>query len=307
LFEDFIVFALVAISLFSLTKTTVKQLSNDIVKLSRHPPTTYEIVTGESGNFLTRHIRSRFHEMREILELAGIENKYSSYCRLSYSLAAIGAMIAIVLGNVFLLPVITLLGLFLPILLARISASGYRKQQNAEVLTSLSIITNSYKRTDNFINSVSENIAYIHEPIKAVFKKFLAMNKFVTTNVDKSLTEIMYLVKNDTWREWCETIILCQHDQRKKDMLEPILKKLRNKDSVQLDLDTMLYAPVKEFVFMLALVLINFPMLYYLNRSWFYALIFSIPGKIAVTIVFASFLYSIFAIIRTVSPLEFKR
>jgi tight adherence protein B len=119
--------------------------------------------------------------------------------------------------------------------------------------------------------------------------------------------DIEDIVKNDVWKEWCEAMILCQHDRTKADMLDPIINKLRNMDSVQTELDAMLYKPIGVFMTMLVLVLINFPILFFLNREWFNILIYSNPGKLAVTITFAVLLYSLFALIRAIRPLEYKR
>lgn len=306
MFVYFLIFALVAFGLFSIFEVRLSQFSKSLAK-SGFPPSTYEIVTGETGNFLTRRIRAQFREMREILTLAGEGNKYDSYCRLSFILAIAGAVISILMGNMFLLPVSTLLGLLIPLLLARFSATNYRRRQSAEELPTLSIVTSSYKRTDSILISVAENIQYLHNPFKSVFKMFLAQNEFVTSNVEKSLMDIKGLIKDDSWRSWCDAMIICQQDRTQKDMLDTILNNLRNKASVQMELDATMYGPIREFVTMVVLVLINFPLLYFINRSWFNSLFFTVPGKIAVAFTAATVLYSLFAVIRATRPIEYKR
>lgn len=302
-----IISAGVAVGLFLLFGIRAKELSNDIAQLARRPPTAKEIITGEVGNFFTKRIRAYFKDLKDVLELSGRENQYRTYCRLSILFAAAGTLISLALNNLFLAPVLTLLGLLAPMLTARILVIRYRKEQNAEIATGLSIVTSSYLRTKNLLYSVKENLEYIHEPVKSVFRRFLAQNEFLTSNIERSLMDIEDIVKNDVWKEWCEAMILCQHDRTKADMLDPIINKLRNMDSVQTELDAMLYKPIGVFMTMLVLVLINFPILFFLNREWFNILIYSNPGKLAVTITFAVLLYSLFALIRAIRPLEYKR
>jgi hypothetical protein len=292
--------------LFLLFGIRFRQFSNDITQLARHPPTMKQIVE-EANGIPSNFIKRRFEQLRDMLSESGREAAYGKYCRVSACLAAVCGMLAIFMGNPFLAPVLALIGLFSPLLYLQVSAMGHTKQQNAEMQTAMSIVTSSYMRTKIFLQSVAENIDYIHEPVKAVLKQFLAQNQFITTNVEKSLMDLKTRINNDVWKEWCEALILCQHDRTKMDMLDPIINKLRNMDAVQTDLDTMLYKPVKDFTLMMVLAISFFPILFFLNRAWFDILVNTIPGKIAVTFTFAALLYGLFACMKAVKPLEYRR
>jgi len=291
-----------AAGLFCLFGIDVRKLSAP----SSRQKTARQIID-EANGAQENFVAERFKSLREMLKLSGQEKAYGHYCRLSALLASGGALAAVAMGNIFLAPVLFLIGLFFPLLVASVTATGYSRQRDREVQTALSIVTSSYLRTENLLLSVHENLPYIHEPVKPAFKKFLALNEFVTTNVESALNSIKPMINNDTWSEWCEAMVLCQHDRTNKYMLEPIISKLRNMESVQIKLDAQLHKPFRDFVTLLVMTLVNFPILYFVNRDWWNSLVNTIPGKIAITITFAALLYALFAAMKAVKPLEYKR
>jgi hypothetical protein len=284
----------------------IRRLSEIEPGLLNRPKTARRIIE-EANGISVNFISKRFKSLHELLRVSGREKSYGFYCRISAILAVCGAAAAILMGNVFLAPVLFLIGLFFPLLVAFVTATGYTRQRDREVQTALSIVTSSYMRTENLLQAVYENLPYIHEPVKSAFKELLAQNRFITSNVERALNSIKFLINNDTWREWCEAMVLCDHDRTNKYMLEPIISKLRNMESVQIKLDAQLHKPLRDFTTLLVMTVINFPILYFINRDWWNSLIYTIPGKIAITITFSALLYALFAAMKAVKPLEYKR
>jgi hypothetical protein len=180
-------------------------------------------------------------------------------------------------------------------------------QQTREMQVVLSIITSSYKRTNSILKSVVENIDYFHEPVYSIFLRFKAKNTLVTSNVEQSLVELKGEIQNDVWREWCEAMILCQHDHSKVDMLDPIVGKLRSIDEEQTKLDALLYKPIEDFTKVLVIVLGIIPAFYFINRAWFFILIGTLQGKLAITGTFIALLFALTRLKKVMKPIEYRR
>ena len=297
---------LFAAGLFIIFGIDAKELFFKSINLFKRPQTMKNIcrkADGRNGNFITK----KFVLLKDVLKLTGREKEYDRFVLACAAASAVCAAAAAIAGNYFLVPVAALIGLFLPILYACIASRGYRKQINTEIQTSMSIVTLTYSRTQNLLTAVSENVDYLHEPVRAVFKNFLSECDLLTSNVEAAIRHMKGMIQNDVWKEWCEALILCQRDRANIDMLDPIITKMRNIDSVQTELDAILYKPVRDFLALVILMLVNFPIIYFLNKDWWRYLVFSVPGKIAVTITFGALLFALFAVMRAIRPLEYKR
>lgn len=71
-------------------------------------------------------LRKEIMEVQRILELTGRSNRFSMICASSLLLFAIGDSIAILLENVFLVPVLAIGLMFLPFWYIRLTATHYK-------------------------------------------------------------------------------------------------------------------------------------------------------------------------------------
>jgi tight adherence protein B len=69
----------------------------------------------------------------------------------------------------------------------------------------------------------------------------------------------------------------------------------------------MLYAPVKEYITMVLVLVFNVPLMYFLNKSWFDILLYHTAGKLILAICAVVILFSAMAVIRISKPVEYKR
>lgn len=284
--------------------TVMKEIQQ---KIANKPPTMQQLVLEAQGREKHNFIGRQFISAKETLDFIDQGNRYPAITRLSMILALCGAVIGLLLENVLLLPLLALLGMMLPFVYLRFYASSYRRESSEELKTSMSIITSSYLRTEDLISSINENIPYLHDPMQTIFKRFIAKTQWINGNIDSALRELKRAVKNDVFSDWCEALIECQRDHTMKNMLIPILQRLSNVETVQIKLDTKLFTPAKSFVGMILLVLVNFPIVFFLNRQWFEYLFVSTIGKIALSAVAGALLFSAFAIMRATRPLVYRR
>jgi hypothetical protein len=187
------------------------------------------------------------------------------------------------------------------------TANYYKKHLNLELETALSVITNSYLRSESIITAVDENITYLNPPVADVFKAFLAQTRLINSNTRLALENLKDRIDNNVFQEWCDAVIACQEDRNLKSTLLPIVLKLSDIRAVGAELDYVFYEPVKEFITMAILLIGNIPLLYFLNRNWYETLMFSSIGKLFLALTTLVLFISLGAVIKITRPIEYGR
>ncbi|MDL2233853.1 hypothetical protein LJC63_09810 [Ruminococcaceae bacterium OttesenSCG-928-L11] len=254
-----------------------------------------------------RGIRLTIKETQDVLEITGRSGRFGLLCVLSLGLLVLGAMVAITMNNMFMLPVMAAGFAMLPFWYILFTATAFKKSLNAELETALSIITTSYLRSESIITAVEENVAYLNPPVVQVFEAFLAQTKLINSNLRYALEGLKGRLHNAVFDEWVDAVIACQEDKTLKTTLVPIVNKLSDMRVVSAELDYLLYEPVKEFVTMAVLLVGNIPLIYLLNKSWFHTLMYTTPGKAILATCALAIFVSLAAVIRLTRPIEYKR
>lgn len=253
----------------------------------------------------TKGFFNREYEIEQILEGMGRSNQFSAIKQVSLLLFAVGAILALLLGNVYMVPILGIGFSLIPVWYLRSTAASYKKHLNEELEMSISIITTSYLRTEDLIRSIKENLPHIGEPVHAIFEAFVYEAELINANTTSAINSMKMKVPNRVFHEWCNILIQCQSDRSMKNMLPTIAQKFSDVRIVQSELDAMMQGPRKEAITMVFLVLANIPLLYVLNKDWFHTLLFTTPGKIALAICGAIILYSVSKIMQLSKPIEY--
>jgi tight adherence protein B len=253
----------------------------------------------------TKGFFSREYEIEQILEGMGRANQFSVVKQSSLLLFAVGTVLALLLNNVYMVPILGIGFSLFPVWYLRSTAASYKKHLNEELEMSISIITTSYLRTEDLIRSVRENLPHIGEPVHAIFEAFVYEAELINANTTSAINSMKMKVPNRVFHEWANILIQCQSDRSMKHMLPTIAQKFSDVRIVQSELDAMMQEPRKEAITMVFLVLANIPLLYVLNKDWFHTLLFTTPGKIALAICGAIILYSVSKIMQLSKPIEY--
>lgn len=248
---------------------------------------------------------NREYELGEMLKSMGREDKFAAVKRLSLLLFAVGAVLALLLNNVYMVPIFGIGFSLVPLWYLRSTAASYKKHLNEELEMSISIITTSYLRTEDLIKSVKENLPFINEPVKATFSAFVSEAELINANLVSAINSLKMKIPNRVFHEWCNILIQCQSDRSMKQTLPTITQKFSDVRIVQSELEAMMQGPRREAITMVFLVIANIPLLYFLNRDWFHALLFTTPGKVALAICGAIILYSVSQIMKLSKPIEY--
>lgn len=178
-------------------------------------------------------------------------------CITSLVMVVVGCVAAIMLDNYFLIPIFSVAFATVPFLYVKNTLSAYDKHIKEEMETAISIITTSYMRSEDILNSVNENISYLKLPLKDIFQGFIGDALMVSSDTKKALKNLKGRIDNDIFSEWCDALIACQDDRTLKDTLLPIVEKLTDVGIVNNELKTMLSEVKKEYWAMVALVIGN--------------------------------------------------
>ena len=299
-----ICFTLTSTGLLALFGVKPRDFSDAVFQFRRKVPTLTDelnVLTGKPA----RGFFTQDYEIRQILKDMGREDRYEAVTRLTLLLFAVGAVLALLINNVYMVPSTAIGFSLLPVWYLRSTAASYKKHLNEELETAISIITTSYLRTEDLLRSVRENLSYINEPVKASFQAFVWESELINANTTSTINSLKMKIPDQIFHEWANILIQCQSDRSMKDTLPTIVQKFSDVRIVQSELEAMMQGPRREAITMMFLVIANVPLLYFLNKDWFHTLIYTTPGKIALAICAAIILFSLTRIMKLSRPIEY--
>ena len=269
--------------------------------------TLYDLVMRRHNKKVKKGFRKLWDETMEILKITNRQDKVMTLVILSMVLMILGAVLALMMKNLFLLPVLVLGFGLIPFWYVSFIANKWRKDLHVELETALSVITNSYQRSDSIITAIEENVNMINPPVQDVFRAFLTQSLLINANLKMALENLKKRVDSAVFHEWVDALMDCQEDKNLKSTLPGIINKISDMRLVTSELDYLLYQPVKEFVTMAVLMVSNIPLMYVLNRDWFDRLMFTLPGKLILAICATSLFYAMGRVVRLTKPVEYQR
>ena len=299
------VFIIVGIAL--VMGLTPERVTDDLLHIIEPNDSLRDEAIAIRGNKKKHGLYKTLVKMKNALEVTGKSKQFTLACFLSLVLFAGGAVLSIIIGNVFLLPVLAVTGALVPFFYTTSTLSYYEKHTKEELETTLSIITTSYIRSDDIVSAVKENLVYIKPPLRDVFRTFEIEATAVSANIKRALYNLREKVDNEIFREWCETLIQCQDDRTLKDTLLSVVAKLTDVRIVNSELKTMLSSARNEYWMMVLLVVGNIPLLYFLNKDWYHTLMFTTSGKAVLGVCGIVILITALFMMRFTKPIEYKR
>ena len=297
---------LLIVAIVCFLNLTPQQITEDLMRLTTPKVTLREKARNMRAGKKKKSLGSKLAYTQTALAAMGQENKFALVCCASLVLFAAGAVVAVLIDNIFLLPALSVAFALIPFIYVRNSLSQYEKHIKTDLETTLSTITTSYIRNEDIILAVRENLDYIKPPLRACFNAFIGDAVAVSSSVKQALRNLKEKVDDDIFREWCDALIRCQDDRALVDTLHPIVAKLTDVRVVNSELSTMMAAVRTEYYTMVGLVVGNIPLLYVLNKDWFHTLIYETPGKIVLGICGAVIIVTYMFLLKFTKPVEYK-
>ena len=306
-FVYLICFLLLTVGAVLLLKLTPERITGDLMRFVSPKQTLRDKVLTRKGKKKSRKITVELRRIKDALEQTGKGNQFAVACAASLLLMIVGCVIAIMIDNPFLVPVFAIAFAMIPFIYAKRTVAYYDNHVKEELETALSIITTSYVRTDDIVSAVKENIQYLKPPVKDIFAGFVAENMMISSDVKQSIRHLKEKVNNSIFAEWCETLIACQDDRTLKDTLMPIVTKLTDVRIVNNEIKGMLSSARIEYYMMAGMVVGNIPLLYFLNKDWFNALMFTTLGKLVLAICGLVIIVTAVLMLRFTKQIEYRK
>lgn len=306
-FVYLICFLLLAVGVVLLLKLTPERITGDLMRFVSPKQTLRDKVLTRKGKKKSRKITVELRRIKDALEQTGKGNQFAVACAASMLLMIVGCVIAIMIDNPFLVPVFAIAFAMIPFIYAKRTVAYYDNHVKEELETALSIITTSYVRTDDIVSAVKENIQYLKPPVKDIFAGFVAENMMISSDVKQSIRHLKEKVNNSIFAEWCETLVACQDDRTLKDTLMPIVTKLTDVRIVNNEIKGMLSSARIEYYMMAGMVVGNIPLLYFLNKDWFNALMFTTLGKLVLAICGLVIIVTAVLMLRFTKQIEYRK
>ena len=306
-FVYLVCFLLLAVGAVLLLKLTPERITGDLMRFVSPKQTLRDKVLTRKGKKKSRKITVELRRIKDALEQTGKGNQFAVACAASLLLMIVGCVIAIMIDNPFLVPVFAIAFAMIPFIYAKRTVAYYDNHVKEELETALSIITTSYVRTDDIVSAVKENIQYLKPPVKDIFAGFVAENMMISSDVKQSIRHLKEKVNNSIFAEWCETLNACQDDRTLKDTLMPIVTKLTDVRIVNNEIKGMLSSARIEYYMMAGMVVGNIPLLYFLNKDWFNALMFTTLGKLVLAICGLVIIVTAVLMLRFTKQIEYRK
>ena len=300
-------FLLSVIATAVLLGLTPETITEDIMRFASPKQTLREKVLVAKGKKRSRKLTVELNRIRDALNSTGKGSQFTVACAASLLGIIGGCVAAVAINNYFLIPAFAFAFALIPFGFAKRTINYYDKHIQEELETALSIITTSYVRNDDIVTAVEENVQYLKPPVKDIFAGFVAENRMITSNIKQSIKHLKERVNNGIFAEWCDTLIACQEDRTLKDTLMPIVAKLTDVRIANSEIKGVLGAARIEYFMMAGMLVANIPLLYFLNKDWYSALMNTVPGKIVLAVSALAIVITALFMFKWTKPVEYRK
>lgn len=134
--------------------------------------------------------------IRRILTETGKEKSFSVALTLSLILMVVGCVIAILLDNIFLAPVLAILFAMMPFMYLMRSVGSYNKHVREDLEMSLSLVTTAYIDCDNLKMAIGQYVNDMRPSMQGVFREFLGEVETISPNMEEAIYHMKDKIDN---------------------------------------------------------------------------------------------------------------
>ena len=300
-------FFLITFAVIFLLDLTPEQIGEDISTLLDKKKSLRKQAMTARGRDKSSKIVRFLEKTRRALAETGREKSFGVACAVALLLMVFGCVAAFLLDNPLLAPILAAALAMVPFLYLLKTVDRYDEEVKRELEHGLGCISTSYERSRNLRIAIEENLDTLKPPVKGLFESFLTEISVINPDVKQAIRNLKNKVHDVIWEEWCDTLGACQDDSQLVGTLYPIVEKLIDARLVNAELKVMIAENKKEYYMMVLMVLGNIPLLYFLNKDWYAALMFTTVGKIVLAVCGVVILFTFIKINQYCKPIEYRR
>lgn len=264
-----------------------------------------DIINGKNS-FGTNAIKNYFFDVKLILAKM---NKVDAYpkIRLLAIIIAMAVLIAcFAIDNPLIAIVLVPVGFIIPFQLVKIRYRKYNKKLEEELETALSLITISYTRTTNLLQSVNECMDTLPPTVKPYFEDFYFEATSVSASLATALVNLKTKIENRTFQQWVDRVLVCLNDRSSIPSLQNYVNEFADNRAIQDELDAEVFSCKVEMYMMIGFVFFTPVLLYFLQKEAVGHLFHDTPGKIAVFVALLLVVVVFFAGNHIAKPVKFR-
>jgi hypothetical protein len=212
--------------------------------------------------------------------------------------AAVGKLL---FSHTFFAVAVGALGALSPQLFLRIKLTQAKSQRVEKLHSSMLILSNSYIVTEDFIQSVRDNLGVLEYP--APFRNFLTYTNYIDGSITTGLRRMEAQVGNDYFAQWVNVLILAQEDRNMKYVTMSVVDAMADMRQAQRESDTAMYAIWREYFTVLSLIFAAPLIFRVLMRDAYAVLVTTLPGQALLTLLLAAVVFSLVRAYRLNKPL----
>ncbi|MFB0920050.1 MAG: hypothetical protein QMB62_04090 [Oscillospiraceae bacterium] len=212
--------------------------------------------------------------------------------------AAIGKLL---FSHAFFAVAVGILGTLSPQLYLRIKLTQAKSQRVEKLHSSMLILSNSYIVTEDFIQSVRDNLGVLEYP--APFRDFITYTNYINSSIKTGLRRMEAQVNNDYFSQWVNVLILAQDDRNMKYVTMSVVDAMADVRQAQRESDTAMYAIWREYFTVLSLIFATPLIFRVLMRDAYTVLVTTLPGQILLMLLLAAVVFSLVKAYRLNKPL----
>jgi len=212
--------------------------------------------------------------------------------------AAVGKLL---FSHTFFAVVVGVLGALSPQLFLRIKLTKAKSQHVEKLYSSMLILSNSYIVTEDFMQSVRDNLEVLEYP--APFRDFLTYTSYINSSVKTGLRRMEAQVSNDYFSQWVNVLIFAQDDRNMKYVTMSVVDAMAGVRQAQRESDTAMYAIWREYFTVLSLIFAAPLIFRVLMRDAYTVLVTTLPGQALLALLLAAVVFSLVRAYRLNKPL----
>jgi len=221
-------------------------------------------------------------------------------------LTGLGALCGAAIGKVcfheaFFAVIIGILGTLGPLLYLSYKRIQARSGRVAKLQSSMMLLSNSYIVTEDFVQSVQDNIDLLEYP--APFRDFLTYVSMIDGSIKTGLRRMELQVDNIYFSQWIDTLILAQDDRSLKYITMSVVDAMNDVHQAQMEADITMSAIWREYFTVLVLIFAAPVIFRVLMQSAYTILITTFPGQALLVLLLAAVVFSLVKAVRLNRPL----
>ncbi len=203
--------------------------------------------------------------------------------------------------KVFFAVAVGVLGALAPLLYLSYKRTQAKSQRVEKLQSSMLLLSNSYIVTEDFVQSVQDNIDLLEYP--APFRDFLTYVSLIDGNIKTGLRRMENQVDNPYFSQWVDVLLMAQDDRRMKYVTMSVVDAMADVHQAQMESDTVMYAIWREYFTVLALIFAAPLIFRVLMKDAYLVLVTTLPGQALLVLLLAAVVFSLVQALRLNKPL----